>query len=349
MTDDWFRRMAAGGGGWTAALSRPVLLCASLVYEQVIRIRNARYDRSPTRSHRADAPVISVGNLTVGGTGKTPFVLDLVRRIQSTGHKTAVIARGYGAANGGPSDEQRLIQRRAADVVYVANPDRVAGAREAVQQHHAEALILDDGFQHRRLARDLDIVLIDATQPFGHGYMLPRGLLREPVDSLARCSLIIITRCDQVEPVALERIEATIRKYAPRQPLIRCRHAPMDLAHLTTGETRTPEQFDKPVYLVSGIGNPAAFEQTAKSIGLNVCGSTAFADHHRYNAEDVSRLCVAAQSAGAKAIVTTEKDSVKLERISADWPMDVWVLRVAIEYLDGGEAVIDDSLKRVLG
>jgi len=349
MTDDWFRRMAAGGGGWTAALLRPVLWCASLVYEPIIRFRNAGYDRSPTRSLRVDAPVISVGNLTVGGTGKTPVVLDLIGRIQSLGRKPAVIARGYGAADGRPNDEQQLIERCVPDVVYLANPDRIAGARHAIQQHHAGALILDDGFQHRRLARDLDIVLIDATLPFGHGFMLPRGLLREPVDSLGRCGLIIITRCDQAEPVALERIESAIRKHAPHQPLIRCRHAPTGLAHLTTGETRTARQFDTPVYLISGIGNPAAFEQTVNSIGLDICGSSAFGDHHLYDAGDVSRICAAAQNAGAEAIVTTEKDAVKLERLNVNWPLDVWVLGVAIEYLDGGAAVIDDSLKRVLG
>lgn len=349
MTDDWFRRMAAGGGGWTAAVLRPVLWCASLVYESIIRFRNARYDRSHSRALRVDAPVISVGNLTVGGTGKTPVVLDLIGRIRSLGRKPAVIARGYGAASGGPNDEQRLIQRRGPEVVYIANPDRVAGARDAIERREANALILDDGFQHRRLRRDLDIVLIDATLPFGHEVMLPRGLLREPVDSLSRCGLVIITRCDQIEPVALERIEAVIRKHAPQQPLVRCRHAPTGLAHLTTGGTRTTQQFDTPVYLISGIGNPAAFEQTAKSIGLDICGSSAFGDHHLYDAGDVSRICAAAQNAGAEAIVTTEKDAVKLERLNASWPLDVWVLGVAIEYLDGGAAVIDDSLKRVIG
>lgn len=348
MNDVWFRRMAAGGGGWTAALLRPPLWCASLAYERIIQIRNARYDRSPSRSHRADAPVISVGNLTVGGTGKTPVVVDLVNRLLSMGRKPAVIARGYGAADGGPNDEQRLIRRRAPDVVYVANPDRVAGASAAVRQYHADALILDDGFQHRRLMRDLDMVLIDATLPFGHGCILPRGLLREPVESLSRCGLVIITRCDQVESDALELIKSTIKKHAPERPLVCCRHAPVDLAHLTSDERRTPEQFSEPVYLLSGIGNPIAFDRTVKSVGLNVCGSKVLLDHHRYSAEDAPRICGAARQAGAAAIVTTEKDAVKLERVGANWPLDVWALRIAIEYLDGGQEVIDDSLRRVL-
>lgn len=340
--------MAAGQGGWTAGVLRPVLTCASIVYRQLVGFRNARFDQNPHRAFRVNAPVISVGNITVGGTGKTPVVIDLVGRLVRLGRRPAVIARGYGAEGQDEGDEQLVITRAAPSVVYVADPDRRRGAARALERDAADVIILDDGFQHRRLARDLDIVLIDATRPFGFGYLLPRGLLREPADGLSRCDLIILTRCDLVEPGELERIESAIRRHAPHQPLVRALHAPADLVSLAADARRTRKSIDQPVYLMSAIGNPEALAESVKSLGISVCGASVFDDHHRYCIEDLQRVCRLASSAGAGVIITTEKDAVKLSRIAFDWPIEVWVLRITVKYLDGGDKVIDDALRRCM-
>jgi len=339
--------MSSGGGGWTGRLLRPPLWCASRVYEQIIRARNRRYDRSPDRAVGAAVPVISVGNLTVGGTGKTPLVIDLATRLVAGGHAPGVLARGYGAGGGEPGDEQLLITRQVPSVVYVADPDRVAGARRAVGAGAADVLILDDGFQHRRLKRDLDIVVIDAALPFGHGHLLPRGLLREPVDGLGRCDLVVMTRCDQVGGDALRAVESQVRVRLEDQPIVRSRHVVRGVRDLATGRERAADVEGADVLLLSAIGQPEALTRSACSIGARACGHLDFDDHHRYRLGDCAVIADRAARGGARAVLTTEKDAVKLERLGFDWPIEVWVLEVALEYLDDGARTIDHALKRL--
>ena len=220
MKQETYRNLVSGHtSGPLAAFLRSILVLLSWPYSLVVRLRNGLYSSGVLRRHRVNAVVICVGNLTTGGTGKTPLVVWLCKRLQSKGLRVAVLTRGYRATNQKSeignqeySDEPAVLTARCPDVSVVVNPVRVAGARQAIGEHDAEVLILDDGFQHRRLARDIDIVTIDATSPFGYGRLLPAGLLREPVAGLRRAHAAVITRCDQISEERLAQIVRQLRQ-----------------------------------------------------------------------------------------------------------------------------------------
>ena len=196
-----------------AALTRIGLSVAEPVYRGAVAARNHAYDHRWLAVHRAGLPVISVGNLTTGGTGKSPFVMWLARQFRDSGQRVCVLSRGYMATTNGVNDESMELASRLPEIAQVLNRDRVAGAKKALQEKQAQVLLLDDGFQHRRLHRDLDIVLIDAAQPFGFDRLLPRGLLREPKRSLARADFVLITRADAITPDSLRLLQAEIRRH----------------------------------------------------------------------------------------------------------------------------------------
>src|SRR5947209_3482800 len=192
--------------------------------------RNVLFDRGWARSHRAAVPVISVGNLTVGGTGKTPCVEYVARFFRRMELSVAILSRGYGAEHG-PNDEALVLEENLPDVPHLQGADRVTLARTAVEELESEVLVLDDGFQHRRLARDLDIVLIDATNPWGHGYLLPRGLLRESPRGLKRAGVVMLTRCDQVSGDEVKRIRERVGQLAPQAAVVETIHRPAGLVN----------------------------------------------------------------------------------------------------------------------
>jgi tetraacyldisaccharide 4'-kinase len=186
----------------------------SLPYGLGVRLRNGAFDRGWRRSESAPVPVVSVGNLSVGGTGKTPCVETVARFYRSLDLRVAILSRGYGA-QAGMNDEALVLEQNLPDVPHLQGADRTALAQVAVEELESEVLVLDDGFQHRKLRRDLDLVLIDATNPWGHGYLLPRGLLREPVGGLKRAHVVLLTRCDQVAPEAIREIRTRAERLAP--------------------------------------------------------------------------------------------------------------------------------------
>src|SRR5207245_6261602 len=175
-------------------------------------------------------PVVSVGNLTVGGTGKTPCVEYVAGFYRGLDLRVAVLSRGYGG-DGGRNDEALVLEENLPEVPHLQGADRVALARTAVEELESEVLVLDDGFQHRRLQRDLDLVLVDATNPWGHGYLFPRGLLREPLRRLRRASVVLLTRCDQVDERTRMQIQETIASHAPTVPVARTTHEPIELTN----------------------------------------------------------------------------------------------------------------------
>ena len=282
--------------------------------------RNWLYDRGLLPGSRLDAPVVSVGNLSVGGTGKTPMVLWLVRELQLRERRVGLLSRGYGKQRDSSdlNDEGRLLAARLPDVPHVQDPDRVAGGRELLQRG-VDVVVLDDGFQHRRLIRDIDLVLIDATRPWGLPAvrdggdpvraLLPRGLLREDPRSLARASATVITRSDAVEASVLARLEAQLEAIAPGIPRALAEHRP---AGLRRGAEELPLTAleGREVLLVSGIGNPQAFERSARAMGACVRGVHPFPDHHEFRAEELAPLL----EPGYELLVTS-KDSVKLEAL----------------------------------
>jgi tetraacyldisaccharide 4'-kinase len=277
--------------------------------------------------HCVGVPVISVGNLTVGGTGKTPCVEYVARLLREHEYQVAILSRGYGS-DAGRNDEAMVLEENLPDVPHYQDPDRVAIARTAIEESESNVLVLDDGFQHRRLARDLDIVLIDATDPWASGYLLPRGGLREPRRSLRRAGFVVLTRCDAVEPAAVEGLANEVQSLAPGISIAKTIHAPV-------GDFTFR---GKPVGAFCGIGNPEGFRLTLRSLGAEVVAFRAFPDHYEYHREDVADLNRWAATLPSDAcFVTTQKDWVKL-RITELAGRPLWTVRIGLQFVDGKDA-----------
>ncbi len=306
-------------------------------------VRNAYYGRWAFPKW-IDCPVISIGNVTAGGTGKTPMTLWVCQRLIERGRKPAVLSRGYRSLDG-VADEPLLMSRRLPSIVAVGNPDRVAAGRLAVQEYQATAAVLDDGFQHRRMGRDLDIVLIDATRPFGFGHVLPRGLLRGGLRSLGRAEAVVITRADQVPAEELTRLEARLAQLAPLAPVVKAVHRPGGFWNLS-GEPTEVSPGER-LGAFAGIARPDTFERTLASLGHAPAGEQWFPDHHAYSKADVAALAEWAKRERLDALVTTEKDAVKLEADAFEG-MPVHVLRVDMALLDDGDKILTDLIDQML-
>ena len=311
---DSFKRLVDGSArGPAATVARAALAILAAPYGMAVRARNAGYDAGLCSSSRAPVPVISVGNLTLGGTGKTPLVAWLVRRIAAAGLTPAIVSRGYGARAGGQSDEAAELAVLLPGVPHVANRDRVAGARAAAAGG-AQVVVLDDGFQHRRLARDLDIVAVDATDPFGCGHLFPRGLLREPLRGLARAQAVVLTRAGLVDAPRRQEIRAALNtaRGAPPTVWAEAAHRPLQL-RTASGDTLALNSLrGARIAAFAGIGNPAAFRATLSELGADVVGFRALADHHAYSPADIAALGAWAGGLRADMAITTLKDLVKI-------------------------------------
>jgi tetraacyldisaccharide 4'-kinase len=328
-----------------AAAARAAFLGLSAPYRLITGLRNAYYDHW-TFPAWLDVPVISVGNLTVGGTGKTPMTLWLCRRLLNRDLKPAVLSRGYRADEEGRADELMLIGRHCPQAVAIGHRDRAAAGQLAIEEYGIQAVILDDGFQHRRLGRDLDLVLIDAIEPWGHGHVLPRGLLREHPRNLRRADAAVITRCDQVQPDALAAVEDAISKLNPDIPILRCTHEATGFVDLRGQETALPESAR--LGLFAGIGRPEGFARTVADFHCPPTDTFWWPDHHVYTQEDVNELVAWVHDAGLDALVTTEKDAVKLTRLEVDWPVHVVALRIEIEFWGNGDMILDRLIDQTL-
>jgi len=339
----------------TAGVTRALLRVASLGYRLVVHIRNTLYDHRVIRSHRPDAAILCVGNLTTGGTGKTPLVVWLCRKIdqrlkiKDQQCQVAILTRGYRTQKDEPADEPALLAALCPDVPVVVNPDRVAGAAEAIRNHGAQVLVMDDGFQHRRLARDLDIIAVDAMVPFGYGRLLPAGLLREPVSSVKRAHAVVLTRCDQVSEEALARIEAEIRRIDRDLVVARSIHAPVAIRAAEGAEIPLAQIKGKRVFAFCGIGNPQAFFRTIERLGAIPAGTRVFDDHHRYAAEDVLAIHNEARRQQASLVLTTQKDWTKVAQ-SALPKGEPLLAYLAIDLrITSGEEMLTALIDRVLG
>lgn len=365
-----FKRLISGQiKGPLAAVGRSGLALLSKGYEKAVAIRNDKYDRQG--GVQALVPVISVGNITAGGTGKTPMVQYIGSHLLSQGHKPAVLSRGYGAKDTKTNriisdgqelfvtpqesgDEPWLLASSLPGMGVVIGRERAVSAKIAVEQLGADVLILDDGFQHRALARDLDIVLVDAVTPFGYGHVLPRGLLREPMTSLKRADIVVLTKTSLASPKAVEAVKEQVRAIVPDMPIACTNHVPKGVQRLDdwiNGCKRQPVGTDKNYkYLVAtGIGQPQSFVETLERQGYTVVGTLAFGDHHAYTDEDVVRMWTDAFASGADAIFLTEKDAVKLATVEAmkDLKLPVNVLSIGIEFAEG-EVEFIQLLQRVM-
>lgn len=281
----------------------------SWVYGAAARCRRAWVSR---HAHCLARPVISVGNITCGGTGKTPVVEMVARDVIALGLRPAILSRGYGApGEGQANDELQVLAANLPTVELLQGADRIATGRKAVEGG-AEVILLDDGFQHMRLARDLDIVLIDALDPLGGGRVLPAGALREPLSTLARAGLLAITRADQVDPRYLGTLSTYLRLRFPRVPQARIVTAPVGWRRLS-GETEAVDALRGARALAfCGIGNPETFRRALLGLGVEVVELVCFRDHHRYTTAEIEALKEEAAARGVAAVVLTQKDAVKI-------------------------------------
>ena len=342
----------------------------SILYGALARARAGLYRSGFLKTERVGAPVISVGNLTAGGTGKTPLVEWVARAVAAEGLRACVLTRGYGREDesrrvvvsdgervlasvreGG--DEPVLLAESLAGVAsVVCDRDRVAGARWAREQLGAQVFVLDDGFQHRRIARDLDIVTLDATEPWGGGHMLPRGLLREPVGALARADCVVITRSDLTSD--LESLRAEVARLTDASVIasrVRTRGLRRIGERLATGVENTRTNVGSltdveslvaagPVAAFCGVGNPRAFFEQLRMEGFDLRHTRPFPDHHAYTRDEVETLVREAEGVGARALLTTAKDAVKLRAHAFTLPC--YVVEVELEFEDEG------SLRRLI-
>lgn len=322
---------------WPAWL-RWLLWPAEQLYRLGLRLRAAAYRRGWLEARRLPATVISVGNLTVGGTGKTPMVMLLATWLRQRGLHVGVLTRGYGRRERRPlvingqgevshytpelmGDEPVLLARRLPEITIGIGADRWALAQQIIQMeapHPPDVFLLDDGFQHLRIARDLDLVLIDATDPFGGNAVLPAGRLREPLEALARAHVVVLTRSSGTPPAAVLDV---LRRANPRAPVFR---AATKLAGVFEASTHRQANLyalkQQRVLAFCGVGNPQSFWEDAQRWGFELAGTVAFRDHHRYGVDDLQRIIRQADRVGARALLTTEKDLVNLTVVPPSSP-----------------------------
>jgi tetraacyldisaccharide 4'-kinase len=327
--------------GLLATLERAGLWTLSLGYRLGVAWRNRAFERGWKTILKAAVPVVSVGNLTVGGTGKTPCVEYVAKFYRQFGLQVTLLSRGYGASSSGVgrNDEALVLEENLPDVPHLQGADRATLALTAVEELESEILVLDDGFQHRQLHRDLDIVLIDATCPWGHGYLLPRGLLREPIGALKRADMVILTRCDLVPPDAVKAIRETVGRIKPELPIAESTHRPASWCNAAQATKPLEALQGWPIAGFCGLGNPDAFRQTLVNLGLNVIDWRTYPDHHAYSRDDIEALRTwARQLPAGTAVVTTQKDLVKI-RLSEIGDKKLWALQIQLQLTSGQDAL----------
>ena len=320
--------------GLSAAVLRATLRLAETPYSLAMRIRNRRYDRKRAEIHRVGAPVVSVGNITLGGTGKTPLVEWIARWYRQRDVRVALVSRGYGATAGQANDEALELEQKLPDVPHVQNRDRVAGARLAIEEFESQLILLDDGFQHRRLARDLDIVVLDAMEPFGCEHVFPRGLLREPLAGLHRADVLVLSRADLVSAARRAEIRQRAQCFAPNAAWVEARHAPRLWRSASGNERPLGYLAGERVAAFCGIGNPEGYRRTLEAAGVDVVAFREFADHFAYQRSDIESLTSWPAASNAEAVVTTHKDLVKVA-VDQLGGKPLWALVVGLELLVG--------------
>ena len=331
--------------GLLAWLAAWILRLLSLIYGAGLALNLLPYRLWPALAFRLPARVFSIGNLTVGGTGKTSAAAALAQALSRSGERVALLSRGYSGQLAGvvsdgrrvmmsasqAGDEPFLLAHRLPGVAVLVGKDRRITGRVATRFLRATALVLDDGSQYWKMHKDLELVLVDALNPFGFGRLLPSGLLREPIGSIKRARQIWLTHCDLVPTSHMERLEKTVRRLSPGAQIIRTRHKPTSLAEIG-GRPVALESLDgRPLIALSSIGSPEAFERTLMRLGAKPMAMR-FRDHHRYSTHDVELIGSIAARLG-RAVVTTEKDAVRLP--PSGWRVPCLVLCVEISAMNG--------------
>lgn len=354
--DFWVSVISGEARGLLARAAAAGLRVAAAGYGMALRAHLAGYRLGLAKRLRLPALVISIGNLTVGGTGKTTAAASVAHWLWEQGRRVALLSRGYRGSGErdavivsegfGPlvdvataGDEPYMLAQALPSVAVLVGKDRRLTGRLAVERMGADALILDDGFQYHRLVKDIEIVLVDALTPFGYDFLLPRGMLREPLGHLARADGVWLTHCDLVRRDDLAAICARVKEVAPRARVWQTMHVPVRLRG-ADGEVADPGAVHgRRICALSSIGNPASFERTLERLGADLVAKVRFPDHHRYCGEELHEIA-AAQAADAEWIVTTRKDAVRLPPGPAG--KSVWVLEVELAELLGERALPEE-------
>ena len=328
-----------------------ILAPLGALYGAITETRLALYRRGILSISRLDAPVISIGNITTGGTGKTPLVEYIARTLAAEGRQVCILTRGYGRQNQQArvlvSDAQKILagEKEAGDEPFllaenlqgiaavISDADRFTAGQWAIRELGSEVFILDDGFQHLRLARDLDVATIDATNPWGDGQLLPRGRLRERRGGLARADCILITRADQAED--FDSLRGELDQVSNHRPLftsaMRVRGLRKFNEPISSSVAGAKPEIESPVAAFCAIGNPGAFMDQLRNEGYELVGGSVFPDHHRYDQRDVGSIIEKARKAGAKSLITTAKDAVKLRGLAFDFSCYVLDIEIRID------------------
>jgi tetraacyldisaccharide 4'-kinase len=332
--------------GLPGATSR-VLGAAGGGYRGLVAARDWLYARGVLKSRTMDIPVVSIGNLTVGGTGKTPAVELAVQTLISLGHRPAIVSRGYGRSSRGvqvvaddatirldaedAGDEPFMLARRLPGVPVLVGSNRHQAARRARDRFGVSIVVLDDGFQHRTIRKDLEIVMARAVRPWGNGRLLPAGPLREPLAALRRAHLIVATGAVKSEEAA--DVAAAAARHAPQTPVLAARYVPTECWESSTMRpTPLPSLVSRRLVAFAGIARPASFEQSLAAADIRVEEMVAFPDHHSYVRADLQGLANRAKARGADGLVTTEKDWVRLRRLGAT-ALPIYVFGVRLELI----------------
>lgn len=329
-------------------------------YRGLLEVRERLYGWGVLKSRRLQCPVVSIGNLTVGGTGKTPAVELAVLTLKECGVLPGVVSRGYGRRSTGvqvvadreglrvdpqwAGDEPFLLARRLAGVPVVVGENRYEAGRRCLERFGVEALVLDDAFQHRTLEKDLEVVLVSGRSPWGNGRLFPRGPLREPLSALERAHLVVVTNG---EKSGLDVVGETLRLHNPRAPIVVAEYRPVECWEVRDPAPRAPAALHgRRLLAFAGIARPEGFRRTAERLGVSLTGLVEFPDHHWYGAEDLAAVARRAESAGAEGLLTTEKDYVRLSA-PALRTFPIWVLAVCLEITEG-RARWREAFERVL-
>ncbi|MGQ9898261.1 MAG: tetraacyldisaccharide 4'-kinase [Acidobacteriota bacterium] len=347
-------------------LAQAALYVPAKVYELGVRLRMALYETAYLKPKRLMKPVIAVGNLTVGGTGKTPLVEYIARYLTDEGHETVILTRGYGRTATGQArvvlndeqplpdyslagDEPLMLARRLPDVKIVVGANRFANGRFAETTYGCDVFVLDDAFQHLQLARDLNLLVLDATDPFGNGELLPFGRLREPLYALKRADAIVVTRTDRA--FDQEHLLSVLAACEVTAPVFFAYH---DIVGIHELGTRRPQAqrslIGTPLGVFSALGNPAIFEDDLANLGANLVFTRRFPDHHRYTAADIMALVTDAKAAGVQRLVTTEKDAVKVENFDfGGMPVSVVEIKTMLDEEVGLKSLLLRTIVRKKG
>lgn len=370
--------MAGRRRRWYDRVITCLLFVASRFYRMAVQFRHWLYDKRFIRNQALGCLVVSIGNLSCGGTGKTPVVEVFARSLSQKGRKVAILSRGYRrkkrtfreklahAFNSGEmelppqvvsdgsnllmdsehaGDEPYMLASNLPDVAVVVDKNRVKSGIHAIDEFETDVIILDDGFQYLKLKPHINIVLVDSTDPFGNGHVLPRGILREPIKNIRRADYIFLTKSDGSHKNS--HLKRFLRRHTRRAEIIECCHKPQHLVKLFSNREEKPLSFleGKKVAALSAIARPESFEGFLEQLGAELVAKDHFADHHRYTQQEIIDFINTAKASGAEMVVTTEKDAVRIPHIErCDVP--IYYLRIQIDILSGKES-FDQCISRI--